>query len=306
MITAICLNPAYDKTLEVSEVRLGQVNRITGLRQDIGGKGINVAVAAKRLGGEVQCLGCAGEEDILALTRMLDREGILSTFKAVPGAVRTNLKVTDSSGTATEFNEAGSLITKEQLDDFLDMASKKAKRSSFVTLTGSLPPGCPDTTYRDLIHAFEGIPCVLDAVGSLLLHGLEARPFLVKPNLPELEATLSKELKTLRDIRDAALQLIRAGAGNVVVSMGKMGALCTDGKTTLFSPGLSVQAKSTVGAGDAMVAGITWALESGRTMAEALKAGMAAGAASVMTEGTQLIQPEDFRALLPRVKVQEV
>ena len=129
---------------------------------------------------------------------------------------------------------------------------------------------------------------------------------MIKPNLPEMESLMKKELHTLRSLRDAALFLIGYGAQNVVVSMGKYGAMFVNETTTLFAPALMVEARSTVGAGDAMVGGILAGLSSGASMQEAFCYGVAAGAASVMTDGTQLLYKNDFDLLLPKVTVQEV
>lgn len=193
-----------------------------------------------------------------------------------------------------------------QLQAFFSMAREKASDSRYAVLTGSLPPGCPAGTYRDLMRAMEGVNCILDVGGKELELGAEAHPFLIKPNLSELEATLGLELRTLRSIRDAALIFLRKGVQHVVVSMGSMGAMYVSKEKTLFAPALRVEAKSTVGAGDAMVGGLLKGLEMEGDMAHAFRYGVAAGAASVMTEGTQLIVPEDFDNLLGQVKVQEV
>ncbi len=306
MITTICLNPAFDKTVTVDELRLGEVNRILHVREDFGGKGINVAAVASRLDLKTQCLGCMGETGAVRLRELMDAEGIAYDFMTVPGSIRTNLKVVSKQGQAvTELNEPGCPMTRDQLDAFMNLVKKKGS-GSYTVLTGSLPPGCPEETYMEIILALKDVPCILDAEGSSLLLGLSAHPLLVKPNLSELESTLGTSLRTLRAIRDAAYVLMKKGAQSVIVSMGKMGALFTDGKRTLYSPALGVKVLSTVGAGDAMVGGVLLGLEEGDTLAEAFRCGMAAGAASVMTEGTQPIRLKDFETLLPKVAVQEV
>ena len=151
-----------------------------------------------------------------------------------------------------------------------------------------------------------GTRCILDAGGPVLRLGVEAGPFLLKPNLAELEQALGAQLRTLRAIRDAALIFLRKGASHVVVSMGAMGAMYVSEARTLYAPALRVEARSTVGAGDAMVGGMLLGLQKSGDMAQAFRYGIAAGAASVMTEGTQLIHPEDFERLVSQVKVQEV
>lgn len=307
MITSICMNPSFDKTVEVAALEVGEVNRIRTSRTDMGGKGINVAVVAQRLGLNCQCIGVMGEDGAARLQAMLEKEGMKNAFLTVPGSVRTNTKIVSLDGKGvTELNEAGAPMNETQLKAFFDLAREKAAGSRYAVLTGSLPPGCPQGTYRDLMRALEGVNCILDVGGKELELGAEAHPFLIKPNLSELEATLGLELRTLRSIRDAALIFLRKGVQHVIVSMGSMGAMYVSKEKTLFAPALRVEAKSTVGAGDAMVGGLLKGLEVEGDMAHAFRYGVAAGAASVMTEGTQLIVPEDFDNLLGQVKVQEV
>ena len=187
------------------------------------------------------------------------------------------------------------------------MAKDKTADSDMVVVTGSLPPGCPEGTYRDLLKMLEGKKCILDTEGKELeLAAKGACPYLIKPNLKEMEATLGIELRTMRTIRDAALLFIRLGVEHAVVSMGEMGAMYVSAEKTLFAPALRVEIKSTVGAGDAMIGGMLLGYEKEKDMARAFRYGIAAGAASVMTAGTQLIVREDFERLLDMVKIQEV
>ena len=308
MITTICLNPCFDKTVNVDRLYPGQVNRIRDARVDLGGKGINVAVVAQRLGLDVQCLGIMGENGAAELTSMMDREGLKHRFMTVPGHVRTNLKVYSMDGQGvTELNEPGTPLNNEYLDQFKEIAEKYTEDSDIVVLTGSLPPGCPEGTYRDLMTALEGKKCILDTEGKELeLAAKGAHPFLIKPNLREMEATLGIDLRTMRAIRDASLLFLRLGVKHSVVSMGAMGAMYIAEDKTLFAPALRVETKSTVGAGDAMIGGMLLGYEIEKDMSKAFRYGIAAGAASVMTEGTQLIVRSDFEKLLDQVRIQEV
>ena len=193
------------------------------------------------------------------------------------------------------------------LSHFSDMIREKTKDSGIVVLTGSLPPGCPEGTYRDMLKILEGKKCILDSQGKELeLAAKGAKPFLIKPNLKEMEATLGIELRTMRTIRDAALLFIRLGVRHAVVSMGEMGAMYVSDDKTLFAPALRVDIKSTVGAGDAMIGGMLLGYEKEKDMARAFRYGIAAGAACVTTAGTQLNVTEDFERLVNMVKVQEV
>ena len=308
MITTICMNPSFDKTVEVQSLEIGQVNRIQDARVDLGGKGINVAVVADRLGLEVQCLGIMGKDGSTELSELMEKEHLRHSFLEVPGHVRTNTKIVSRSAQGvTELNEPGPTVDSHVLDEFFSMAHEKTADSDMIVITGSLPPGCPEGTYRDLLKILKGKKCILDTEGKELeLAAKGACPFLIKPNLKEMEATLGIELRTMRTIRDAALLFIRLGVEHAVVSMGEMGAMYVSAEKTLFAPALRVDIKSTVGAGDAMIGGMLLGYEKEKDMSRAFRYGIAAGAASVMTAGTQLIVRKDFDRLLDMVKVQEV
>lgn len=307
MITTVCMNPSFDKTAETDQIHPGDVTRLRNVRVDIGGKGVNVAVVLRRLHETSRCVGCLGEENAARFLRMIAKEDVVFDYLSVPGEVRTNLKLLDrSQNTVSEFNEPGISLSEEQMQQFLQLLQTKSQDSHYVVFSGRLPIGCPENTYQRCMESLEGRKCVLDAAGEALLHGIKAKPYLIKPNLPEMQFIMRKELRTLREIRDAALFLISYGAQNVVVSMGKVGAVFVNEKKTLFAPSLRVEARSTVGAGDAMIGGILTGLMRGANLTEAFKFGVAAGAASVMTDGTQLVRKSDFDILLPKVTVQEV
>ncbi len=307
MITTVCMNPCYDKTATLSSLKPGEVNRLRDVRVDIGGKAINVAVVLRRLGVNADCVGCLGEADESSFLQLLQKEDVALSYIRVPGQVRTNLKLLDDeSHSVTEFNEPGPVLSPVDLDAFITLLKEKTANSSCVVFSGRLPMGCAEDTYQRCMHALEGKKCVLDAAGKSLLHGIKENPYFVKPNLPEMEAIMNRELRTLRSLRDAALFLMEYGAQNVIISMGKYGAMYTNGTKTLFAPALQVEARSTVGAGDAMIGGVLMGLDRGAPMEEAFRYGIAAGAASVMTDGTQLLRPDDFHALVPKVTVQEV
>lgn len=307
MITTVCMNPSFDKTAFVDGLTLGRVNRLEGVRVDVGGKGVNVAVVLSRLGVRCGCVGCLGERGEADFVERIARENVAFDYLRLPGEVRTNLKLVDRKTKAiTEFNEQGLQMDEEQFRAFGDLLCQKAAGSEYVVFSGRLPAGCADTAYQRLLQALPQHKCVLDASGDALLHGIKERPFLIKPNLHEIEGIMKKELRTLRAIRDAALFLIGYGAQHVVVSMGRYGAVLVSGGQTLFAPALPVEASSTVGAGDAMLGGILMGLSRGESLADSFRYGVAAGAASVMTDGTQLVRKDDFDALLPKVTVRNV
>jgi len=306
VITTICLNPALDRTVTVDSLVPGQVNRIRTSRTDVGGKGVNVAVVCRRLGLDARVIGCVGVDGYAKLCAKAQAEDIGCDFHTLEGSIRVNTKVVSLDGTGvTELNEPGLTLAAEDLDVFFDMALDAAGDSDFVVLTGSLPPGAPAHTYRELIRLLK-VPCVLDVGGEALRLGVEAHPFLIKPNHHELAAAVGRELHTMDDILAAARSFVDKGVRHVVVSLGKDGVLYVGEDGAFCAPEIPVEVHSTVGAGDALVGGLLYGLIKRGSMREALRAGAAAGTASVMTEGTQLINLDDFMRLLPRVALQDL
>ena len=252
MITTICLNPALDRTVTVDSLVPGHVNRIRTARTDVGGKGVNVAVVCCRLGLDAQVIGCAGVDGYSKLRAKAKAEDIGCDFHTVEGAIRINTKVVPLDGSGvTELNEPGPTLTAEDIDVFFDMAAEAAAGSEYVVITGSLPPGCPVHTYRNLIEMLH-VPCILDVGGAALAEGVKAKPFLIKPNHHELAATVGRELHTLEDIRAAAQTFVDGGVRHVVVSLGKDGALYVGAEGCFYAPEIPVEVRSTVGAGDAL------------------------------------------------------
>lgn len=307
MITTICMNPSFDKTVTVDSLQPGHVNRIRSSRTDVGGKGVNVAVVTRRLGMDAQVIGSAGADGVSRIRAAMDAEGVKHAFLLLEGSVRVNTKVVSLDGSGvTELNEAGPMMNADEVGAFMSIASQRAQGSEAVVITGSLPPGCPAWTYRELIRALAGTRCILDVSGEALTLGAEAKPFLIKPNHHELAAALHTELHTMADIRRGAQSFVDAGVQHVIVSMGKDGAMYVGSEGAFYAPEIPVEVHSTVGAGDALVGGLLYGLTKYGTMRDAFRCGVAAGTASVMTEGTQLIVPEDFMRLLGQVRIQEL
>ncbi len=306
MIATICMNPSFDRTVTVDSLTIGGTNRVRSARTDVGGKGVNVARVLTRLGLDALCLGLVGRENGDAFLKLLEEERIRSRFLRMPGSVRTNTKVVSLSGLpVTELNEPGPAAPQEDVAAFMALAARETAGAAWCVLTGSLPGGCGAACYRDLMRCMPRVRCMLDVSGEALLMGLEAHPFLVKPNQDELRQTLGRPMESHQAITEGARELIRRGAGNVLVSMGGEGAMLVTPERVLYAPSVPVEVHSTVGAGDAMVGGLLYGLQKTGSLEEALRYGVAAGTASVMTEGTQLIRPGDFEALLPRVQIQE-
>ena len=309
MITAVTLNPCNDKAVKVQRFSYGGLNRIIDSRLDGSGKGVNVSVALKRIGCDSACIGILQQDQGHVIIKRLERERVPHAFIRQKGEVRLNQKIIDlSTGFITEVNESGTPISEEIIGKVMDLVRKHARRSEMMVFTGSLPPGAPNELYRRLIQTAQaqGAKCVLDAEGERLALGIDAKPYLIKPNLFELQSLTDESIKTVSEIRQAAISLIKQGISIVGVSMGSEGAFVTDGEQSYYAPPMTVAVHSATGAGDSMVAGMCKGIEAGLPLKELFRLGVAAASASVMAEGSELVSREDYEALLDMVDIQTV
>lgn len=310
MICTVTLNPALDKTVEIPDLTIDSVNRITTMRTDPGGKGINVSKVISKLGGSSVATGILGGDTGNAIRSSLEAMGLENRFRFVKGETRTNLKVIDPvNHTNTDINEPGITVSEELLNEFLEEVAGMITSGDIVVLSGSLPKGAPKDTYYTWVKACReaGARVILDADGELLAEGLKASPYLVKPNNHELSGLLGRNLKTPRELEQAARELMnRYGIARVVVSMGKEGALYVTGEETVYAEGLKVPVGSTVGAGDSVVAALAVAEERGMSLDETVRLSTATGAANVMCSGTQAAEYEVIEGLLSRVVFQRL
>lgn len=305
MIYTVTLNPALDKTVEIPGMALDTVNRITEMRTDPGGKGINVSKVIAKLGGESRAVGILGGESGKMLEKLLEGEPFATRFRFVEGQTRTNLKIIDREGhTNTDINEPGLTVTDVDLDALLHELLAELRPGDIVVLAGSLPKGAPQDTYRTWTAACKkaGARVFLDADGALLAEGLKAAPYLIKPNDDELSRLAGKKLETLEELTAEGRRLLERGIERVVISLGGRGALYLRKGSTIYAEGLKVPVGSTVGAGDSVVAALAYAEAQGLSEEEAVRLSTAAGAANVMCSGTQAAEREAVEALLPKVR----
>ncbi len=309
MISCVSLNPSIDRTLEVENLLQGGLNRVCKQTDVAAGKGVNVALAVSALGLPCACTGFMYREGGPLFEQRLAAGGVSSDFLVSEGAVRINVKVLDRKrGEITEFNASGVSVSGEQLEQMRLRVLEHAKKSRVLILSGSLPPGCPEDYYRTLARsaAEQGCRVMLDAEGERLRLGLEAQPFLIKPNRYELELLVGRKLEKRDALLEAALECIQRGAGAVAVSLGGEGALMTDGREAYFARGLKVEIKSTVAAGDSMIAGLAAACCREEELAQALRLGVAAATVRCMTPPEKIISREDCFALMEKIEMEKL
>ena len=309
MITAINLNPCIDRSYTYIYFQCGKLNRVVESRNDASGKGINVGIAVKNLGREVQCLGFNYKYGGEVLTSTLRQREIPYRFVEVDGRLRTNLKILDVvSSVMTELNEPGEWVEPEDVQKLRTLIKQETKNSEIVVISGSVPRGVSPKIYREIIEDLStgGRKIILDAEKELLKEGVKAKPYLIKPNLYELETTFQKRCRTLGDVILAAREIIGQGVPLVCVSMGDKGAVLCSREGSCYSPAIPLEVKGYQGAGDSMVAGICCAIEEKKNLKEVLCYGMAAAAASLIREGTQLCEKEMFDRYLQEIQITEV
>lgn len=259
----VTFNPAIDQTVTLDRLEPGAVHRAHAVRQNAGGKGVNVASCLADWGVDVSAYGLLGSDNAAPFDALFAAKGIEDRFIRIAGATRVNLKLVDPAGT-TDINLDGLAVDAGRAEMVTATICDAARESDLVVLAGSLPPGCPPDTYATLLERLRACGCriILDTSGLPLKCALEAAkaPHVVKPNRDELAQLLGRDLPDLPALVEAADLLRSSGVELVVVSMGEDGALFVSHEGALTAQLAIGELASTVGAGDAMVAGIAAAL----------------------------------------------
>lgn len=285
MIYTLTLNPSLDYIVTVDHFKIGATNRTSDDFILPGGKGINVSIVLKNLGFDSKALGFLAGFTGKALESMVEEAGINAEFLWVKeGDTRINVKL--RSQEETEINGRGPKITGKDIDLLVERLND-LKAGDTLIISGAIPASLPQTLYQTIMEYLEGrgIRIVVDATQQLLLNVLPLHPFLIKPNNHELEEIFQTELKSLEDTEKYARELQKMGAVNVLVSLGKDGALLVDetGKVH-HAPAPKGILKNSVGAGDSMVAGFMAGYMESGDYDKAFKMGVCTGSASAFSE----------------------
>lgn len=296
MIYTVTLNPAVDRELTVPAIEFDTVLRAAQWRVDCGGKGFNVSRMLQSLGTSSVALAFAGGYAGKMLRDSLHSLDIATDFVPIPGETRTNVSiVSHEQDRYIKVNEPGPTVPEPAVATLRAKIAELAQPGDWWVLAGSLPPGVPSTVYADIINILQeaGAHAVLDSSGEALAHGCAAGPFLIKPNDAEMHTLTGVSVETPKDVADAARIVRERGVTNVVVSLGKKGALLVDEQNALLATPPSIVGRNPIGAGDSMVGGLVWALSQGRPIAQALRWGIACGAATASMDGTA-VGPRDL------------
>ena len=307
MILTVCMSPCTDITIELDSLNIGKTNVVKSKSVSYAGKALNVAIGVKRLGYDSYTTGMMYNENGYMFENSLDKEGVPFSFVWNKGRARENYKFIDRRSMLTEVNDVGEEITIGKTEEVLSMVRQLSAKAAVTVLTGGLPKGVNADFYGKLSKAVSPNSMkIIDAEGQRLFYGMADGAELVKPNLDELENTLGRHIATKEDMLAGCYELIARGAKRVLLSLGKQGAIITDGKESYHCKSINVAVNSTVGAGDGMVAAAAVKLKEGATLPEILRAGVAAGTATVMTVGQVSFTKEKYNDILATLNVTRI
>ena len=306
-VVTVTLNPAIDQTVTIPNFAAGKVNRVQHVRSDPGGKGVNVAHILADYGHRVAVTGFLGAENAAPFDALFARKQIADHFVRIAGQTRVGIKIADPVlRQTTDINFPGQAPTPADVEALYRRLD--AMHGRWVVLAGSLPPGVEATIYRDLVTALKASASnvALDTSGEGLRYAVEAVPQVIKPNIHELEDLVGAQLTTTEAIVAAAHTLIARGIRLVAVSMGSDGACLVDGATVVMARPPAVEVRSTVGAGDAMVAGIIAGQLRNMPLPACARLATAFSVDAITHVGSGLSSPAAIEAGMQQVTVEEL
>lgn len=318
MIYTITLNPAIDKAAIIENFTIDKVNRIKEIQEDPGGKGINVSKMISKLNGNSTAVIVKGGQNGLKLERMLEDMNLQYESIICNGETRINLKIVDRiNDTFTDINEPGPVLDSDIIEKLENYLESKLKDKDILVLAGSISRGAPLDIYKKWIQIanIKGAKVILDADGQALIKGMEGIPFLIKPNQEELERYFKETFKKDEDVAYYSKLLVDDGISFVIVSQGIKGCLLVSKEGITKFEALKVKVKSTVGAGDAMVASIAHGVQqvlsnkeevSHKEMELIVSYGVAASSASIEQPGTIMGSKERVEELKTMVEAVEL
>jgi 1-phosphofructokinase/tagatose 6-phosphate kinase len=312
VIVTVTLNAALDRTLTVPNFQRGQRHRASGGLTLAGGKGINIARALKRLDVPVVATGLAGGPTGERIIEQLTAEAILNDFVRIGDESRTSTAVVDPTASSyTEINEWGPQVGPDELDFLLEKIHYLARGADTVVFAGTLPRGVEDAFYAEAIRDLNRrkVQTVLDSEGEPLRVGASAEPELMSPNQREAEGLVGQEFHDDLDFIQALEHISELGARNVLITQesGCFALFREEREVKRLRAGAPrIEAVSTVGSGDVLLAGFLAARFAGKELEDALKSAVAAGAASTLEIGAGRFEPREAGRLAAAVEVAEL
>ncbi len=308
-IATITLNPAIDQTAAIVDFKAGEVNRVDWEQVDPGGKGVNVASFLTDFGYSVTVSGFLGQDNAGLFESFFAQKGIHNRFVLIPGKTRVNVKIIDAAqNQVTDINFPGQVPTATDTAALIQVVDQLAMTCDWFVLSGSIPVGLSPRIYAELITRLQaqGKTVVLDASGESFRQALPLAPYAIKPNLAELQELVGQPLETEVAVVQAAQALLAQGLHCVVVSMGARGAIFAEADAVVYARPPQIQVVSTVGAGDAMVAGLVIAKLRGLSLAESARLATAFSLGALSQVGPRLPPRETIESLSTQVTIQDL
>lgn len=301
-VVTLTLNPALDKSAKIDQLQPEQKLKCHSIQYQAGGGGINISRVLNELEVNNKCIFTAGGDTGSQLKKLLVEEQIDINPIEVQTWTRENLSVVDTTTDLQyRFGMPGNELNDSEIQAVQDLLQKEVKENSILVLSGSLAENTPANLYVKFIRmlAEKNIKVIVDTSGEALVETLKANVFLIKPNQKELADLAGKDFLTKIEQEEFAMELVNSKkAKYVVVSLGARGALIASAEGIFYRSAPSVKVRSTIGAGDSMVAGMVYAIQKGYKAEEILKWGVVCGVATTMTEGTNLATKEDMHTVL--------
>jgi 6-phosphofructokinase 2 len=306
-IVTLTINPAIDTSTFVDRVVPTHKLRCHNVQRDPGGGGINVARVVQRLGGDVEAVYLAGGSLGQLLRKLMDEQQVRSRIVPIANETRESFSAfEESSGKQYRFVLPGPSVSESEWRANLELLDSMLVQSHYLVASGTLPPGVPEDFYVQVARLAKerGAKFVIDASGAPLRAALSEGVYMVKPNLNELAGLMGRRPETKADWIEGSRHFITAANAEVVaLTLGHEGALLVTRDQMWRAPALSVKSQSAVGAGDSFLGAMIWSLAAGHGMEEALRYGVAAGSAALLTPGTELCYPDDVKRLHPQVVI---
>ena len=306
MIYTLTLNPAVDYYMDMNKLEEGELNKVNTSYTLAGGKGINVSKVLKNFGIESVALGFCGGFTGEYIKSDLNKYGIKDNFISLAENTRINVKI-KTEKKETEIMGKSPKILQENIDQMLSIIDNNIQDNDVLVLSGSVPSSVKEDIYKDIIQKTKSknnVKVILDSRENAFKIAVKENVFLTKPNRKELSEYFGRDIKTVYDIITYARQLVEDGSENVIVSLGKDGSALVTKEGSYIGNAPEGNLISSVGAGDAMVAGIVYGISQNLSILDSYKYAVASGTSTAFSEG--LTTFENMNNLLDKVEIKEI
>lgn len=304
-VVTITLNPALDLTGSLAELTAGTVNLIQSSDLHAAGKGVNVAKVLSDLGADVTVTGFLGQDNPELFHQLFEQIGVDNQFIKVEGSTRINVKLVEESGRVSDLNFPGVSVTQTDIEKFEHTLLELAQRHDYFVFAGSLPQGISPQQCSAWIEKLreQGKKVLFDSSKAALKAGIDAQPWLIKPNDEELSDFIGESLTTPTQCQSAAETLSTKGIENIVVSLGAEGVMWLNDNQWLTAKPPRMQVVSTVGAGDTLVAGLCWGHMQEMPKPDLLRFATALSALAVSQIGVGLTSQQELDSIKQQTEV---